>query len=112
MGARGTTRKKEHTPVMRQFLAAKAQHPDAIVRVKVRGRPPGGSLPTVSAETLREAHGMPAPNTHPAIYRATLSALVARAEPEIVLFEETPHGRTGLAGFGRTHRLGRRFFQL
>ena len=31
MGARGTARKKDHTPVMRQFLAAKAQHPDAIV---------------------------------------------------------------------------------
>jgi DNA mismatch repair protein MutS len=31
MGARGTTRKKDHTPVMRQFLRAKAQHPDAIV---------------------------------------------------------------------------------
>ena len=31
MGVRGTTRKKEHTPVMRQFLRAKGQHPDAIV---------------------------------------------------------------------------------
>jgi DNA mismatch repair protein MutS len=31
MGARGTTRKKEHTPVMRQFLRAKAEHPDAIL---------------------------------------------------------------------------------
>jgi DNA mismatch repair protein MutS len=31
MGARGTARKKEHTPVMRQFLRAKAKHPDAIV---------------------------------------------------------------------------------
>lgn len=31
MGVRGTARKKEHTPVMRQFLRAKAQHPDAIV---------------------------------------------------------------------------------
>ena len=31
MGARGTARRKDHTPVMRQFLRAKAQHPDAIV---------------------------------------------------------------------------------
>ena len=31
MGVRGTARKKDHTPVMRQFLRAKAQHPDAIV---------------------------------------------------------------------------------
>jgi DNA mismatch repair protein MutS len=31
MAARGTARKKEHTPVMRQFLRAKAQHPDAII---------------------------------------------------------------------------------
>jgi len=31
MGARGTARKKEHTPVMRQFLRAKAEHPDAIL---------------------------------------------------------------------------------
>jgi DNA mismatch repair protein MutS len=31
MGGRSAARKKEHTPVMRQFLAAKAQHPDAIV---------------------------------------------------------------------------------
>lgn len=31
MGGRRTARKKDHTPVMRQFLAAKAQHPDAIV---------------------------------------------------------------------------------
>ena len=31
MGARGTGRKKEHTPVMRQFLRAKSEHPDAIV---------------------------------------------------------------------------------
>ena len=31
MGVRGTSRKKDHTPVMRQFLGAKAQHPDAIV---------------------------------------------------------------------------------
>ncbi len=31
MGVRGTARKKDHTPVMRQFLRAKQQHPDAIV---------------------------------------------------------------------------------
>ena len=31
MGVRGTTRKKDHTPVMRQFLRAKGQHPDAII---------------------------------------------------------------------------------
>ena len=31
MGVRGTARKKDHTPVMRQFLRAKGQHPDAIV---------------------------------------------------------------------------------
>ena len=31
MGVRGTARKKDHTPVMRQFLRAKGQHPDAII---------------------------------------------------------------------------------
>ena len=31
MAVRGTARKKEHTPVMRQFLGAKKQHPDAII---------------------------------------------------------------------------------
>ena len=31
MGARGRGQKKEHTPVMRQFLRAKGAHPDAIV---------------------------------------------------------------------------------
>lgn len=31
MGARGTSRTKDHTPVMRQFLRAKGQHPDAII---------------------------------------------------------------------------------
>ncbi len=31
MGVGGTGRKKDHTPVMRQFLRAKAAHPDAIV---------------------------------------------------------------------------------
>ena len=31
MGERGTAQKKDHTPVMRQFLRAKQQHPDAIV---------------------------------------------------------------------------------
>jgi len=31
MATRGTARKKDHTPVMRQFLRAKGQHPDAII---------------------------------------------------------------------------------
>ena len=31
MGVRGRARKKEHTPVMQQFLRAKGKHPDAIV---------------------------------------------------------------------------------
>ncbi|MBW2546585.1 MAG: DNA mismatch repair protein MutS [Deltaproteobacteria bacterium] len=31
MGVRGTARKKDHTPVMRQFLRAKGQHRDAII---------------------------------------------------------------------------------
>ena len=31
MGVRGTARKKDHTPVMRQFLRAKSQHRDAII---------------------------------------------------------------------------------
>ncbi len=31
MGVRGTARKKDHTPVMRQFLRAKGQHPDAVI---------------------------------------------------------------------------------
>jgi len=31
MGVRGSTRKREYTPVMRQFLRAKGQHPDAII---------------------------------------------------------------------------------
>ena len=31
MGVRGTSRKKDHTPVMRQFLRAKGQHPDAVI---------------------------------------------------------------------------------
>ncbi len=31
MGVAGTARKKDHSPVMRQFLRAKAQHPDAII---------------------------------------------------------------------------------
>ena len=31
MGRRGAAKKREHTPVMQQFLRAKGQHPDAIV---------------------------------------------------------------------------------
>ncbi len=31
MGVRGRARKKDHTPVMQQFLRAKGEHPDAIV---------------------------------------------------------------------------------
>ncbi len=31
MTVRGTARKKDHSPVMRQFLRAKGQHPDAII---------------------------------------------------------------------------------
>ena len=31
MGVRGTAQKKDHSPVMRQFLRAKGKHPDAIV---------------------------------------------------------------------------------
>ena len=31
MGAAGTARRKDHSPVMRQFLRAKGQHPDAII---------------------------------------------------------------------------------
>ncbi len=31
MGLRGRARKKDHTPVMQQFLRAKGQHPDAII---------------------------------------------------------------------------------
>ncbi len=31
MAVRGTARKKDHSPVMRQFLRAKGQHPDAII---------------------------------------------------------------------------------
>jgi len=31
MAVRGRARKKDHTPVMRQFLGAKGQHPDAII---------------------------------------------------------------------------------